>query len=208
MVTGPPTRTPITSPEFDTVAMALFDEVHVTTRPVSTAPEASRVVAESWTAARGVKDGDAGETLTEATGGGVTVTVAEPSCPSLEATIVTGPPTVTAVTRPVEETVATEVLVEVQVTVRFVRLPPWASRVVAVSCTVPPTTTEDVGGDTSTEATGGGGSVLPPHATITVRHAARAARRPRRPGTSHAFFRGRVGRSVVVGGSTTFMEPM
>jgi hypothetical protein len=174
MVTGPPTTRPITSPEFDTVATALFDELHVTTRPVNTAPDASRVVAESCTAARGVKDGDAGDTLTVATGGGITVTVAEPSCPSLEATIVTGPPIVTAVTRPVDETVATAVLVEVQVTVRFVRLPPWASRVVAESCAVPPTTIEDVGGDTSTEATGGGGSVLPLHAASTVRHAATA----------------------------------
>jgi hypothetical protein len=64
------------------------------------------------------------------------VTVAEPSCPSLEATIVTGPPTVTAVTCPDEETVATAVLVDVHVTVRPVSVPPAASRVVALNWTV------------------------------------------------------------------------
>ena len=124
---------PVTSPEPDTVATAVFEELHVTTRPVRTAPEASRVVAESCTEARGVKAGDAGETLTEATGGGVTVTIAEPSCPSLEATIVTGPPTASAVTRPDDETEATAVFVDVHVTVRFARLLPWASFGCAVS---------------------------------------------------------------------------
>jgi hypothetical protein len=74
--------------------------------------------------------------LTVATGGGVTVTTAEPSWPSLVATMVTGPPTVTAVTSPVVETVATAVFVDDHVTVRFWRLPPWASRGVAVSCVV------------------------------------------------------------------------
>ena len=79
MMTGPPTRIPVTNPEPETVATPLFDELHVTTRPDSTAPEASRIVALSCTTAEGVRDGDAGETLTVATGGGITVTVAEPS---------------------------------------------------------------------------------------------------------------------------------
>lgn len=207
MVTGPPTRMPVTSPEFDTVATALFDELHVTTRPVKAAPEASRVVAESCTTERGVNDGDAGETLTEATGGGMTVTVADPSCPSLDATMVTGPPMVTAVTRPVDETVATAVFVDVQVTVRLERLPPWASRVEAVSCTVWPTVIDDDGGETTTDATGGGGSVLPPQATATVRHAISVPRRTRCPDPSHASFRGRAARRVdVCRRRTTFME--
>jgi hypothetical protein len=205
MVTGPPTRIPVTNPEPETVATALFDELQVTTRPVSTAPEASRVVAESCTTAKGVRDGDAGETLTVATGGGVTVTVADPSCPSLVATIVTGPPMVTAVTSPVEETVATAVFVELHVTVRLARVPPWASRGVAVSCTVPPTMTDDDGGETRTDATGGGGSVPPLQAATTVRHAARIARRTPRRGRFHAFFRGRADAGVWTRG-TTFME--
>ena len=178
MVTGPPTVTPITSPEPDTVATALFEELHVTTRPVNTAPEASRVVAESFTTANGVKDGDAGDTLTVATGGGVTVTIAEPSCPSLEATIVTGPPTVSAVTRPDDETVATAVFVDVHVTVRFARLLPWASFGCAVSCVVCPTTMVLAGGVTATDATGAGGpEPSPPQAAATVRQAASPKRR-------------------------------
>ena len=136
IVTGPPTVIPVTRPEPDTVATALFDEVHETTRPVTIVPEASRIVAESCTPLKGVKVDDAGDTLTVATGGGVTVTVAEPSCPSLVATMVTGPPTVTAVTSPVVETVATAVFVDDHVTVRFWRLTPAASRGVAVSCVV------------------------------------------------------------------------
>ena len=178
MVTGAPTVMPVTSPEPDTVATALFEEVHVTTRPVSTAPEASRVVAESCTEARGVKDGDAGETLTDATGGGTTVTVAEPSCPSLEATIVTGPPTVSAVTRPDDETEATAVFVDDHDTARFVRLLPWASRGCAVSCCVWPRVMVVEGGVTATDATGAGGAALsPPHAASTVRQAERPKRR-------------------------------
>lgn len=208
MVTGPPTRMPVTNPEFETVATPLFDELQVTTRPVSTAPETSRIVAISCTEARGVRDGDAGDTVTVATGGGVTVTVAEPSCPSLVATIVTGPPIVTAVTSPDEETVATPVFVELQVTARFASVFPCASRGDALSCTVPPTTTDEDGGETTTEATGGGGSVPPLQAMITVRQAATPVRRTRRKaGGPDTFFRACPVRRVGVSkGRTTFME--
>lgn len=206
MVTGPPTATAVTSPP-DTVATALFDDDQMIERPVSMLPAASRVVAESCTTAPGVSDGDVGETLTLATGGGITVTVADPSCPSLDATIVTGPPMLTAVTSPVDDTVATALLVDDQVTVRFVRLLPWASRVVAVSCAVWPTVMDDEGGETTTEATGGGGSVPPPQATITVRQATSVARRTRCRARPRTSFRGGSGRSVGVWGwCTTFME--
>ena len=133
IVTGPPTATAVTSPPPETVATPLFDDNQETTRPVSVFPAASRVVGVSCTTAPGVSDGEAGDTVTLATGGGITVTVADPSCPSLDATIVTGPPMVTAVTSPVDDTVATALFVDDQVTVRFVRLPPVASSVVAVS---------------------------------------------------------------------------
>ena len=125
-----------------------------------------------------MSDGDPGATLTVATGGGVTVTLAEPSCPSLEATIVTGPPTVSAVTRPDDETVATAVFVDDHETVRFVRLLPWASLGCAVSCVVWPTEMVVDGGETATDATGAGGAALSPlHAASTVRQAARPKRR-------------------------------
>lgn len=171
IVTGPPTATAVTRPAPETVATPLFDDDHVTTRPVNVAPEASRSVGTNWTTPPGVSDGDAGAMLTVATGGGVTVTVAEPSWPSLVATMVTGPPTVTAVTSPVLETEATAVLVDDHVTVRFCRLPPAASRGVAVSCVVCPTEIVLEGGETSTDATGAGGLVPPLQAARTVRHA-------------------------------------
>jgi hypothetical protein len=171
IVTGPPETRATTRPVPETVATALFDDDHVTTRPVNVAPDASRSVGTNWTAPPGVSEDEVGAMVTVATGGGVTVTVAEPSWPSLVATIVTGPPTVTAVTSPVLETVATAVLVEDHVTVRFCRLPPAASRGVAVSCVVWPMEIELDAGDTTTDATGAGGLVPPLHAASTVRHA-------------------------------------
>ena len=178
MVTGPPIAIPVTSPAPETVATPLFDDDHVTVRPVSVAPETSRSVGTSWMTAPGVSVGDPGATLTVATGGGVTVTTAEPSCPSLEATIVTGPPTVRAVTRPDDETVATAVLVDVHVTVRFARLLPWASFGCAFSCVVSPTAMVLDGGVTATDATGAGGpEPSPPQAASTVRQARRPKRR-------------------------------
>jgi hypothetical protein len=136
IVTGPPTATPVTTPELETVAMFVFDDDQVTTRLVNVAPDASRSVATSDVVDPGVTDDDAGATVTVATGAGMTVTVADPSWPSLDATMVTGPPIVTAVTSPVDETVATAVLVELQVTMRLEMAPPCASRGVAVSWTV------------------------------------------------------------------------
>ena len=179
MVTGPPTATPVMTPEADTVATPVFDDDQVITRPVNVAPDASRSVAVSAVVDPGVTDAEAGATVTVVTGGGVTVTVADPSWPSLVATMVTGPPIVAAVTRPVDDTVATIVLVELQVTVRFVRVAPAASRGVAVNWTVPPTEIEDDDGETRTEATGGGGSVPPPQAARSVRQPARARKEPR-----------------------------
>lgn len=206
IVTGPPTATAVTIPPDDTVATPLFEVDQLTTRPVSVVPAASRNVAESCTVAPGVRFCVDGDTATVATGGGTTVTVAEPSCPSLEATIVTGPPTATAVTIPVDDTVAMAVFVEDQVTVRPARAPPWASRGVAVSWVVCPVASVDVGGVTATDATGGGGSVPPLHARITVRQAVKMMRTARVtrivPGR---FFRDQRVVSVRVG-SPPFME--
>ena len=180
MVTGPPTATAVTRPAPETVATPLFDVVQVTARPVSVLPEASRSVGTSVTTAPGVSVGAAGATLTVATGGGMTVTIADPSWPSLVATMVTGPPTATAVTNPPVDTVATDVFVDDHATRRSVRLFPWASRGTAESCTVPPGEMLDEPGVTTTDATGGGGSEPPLHAASTVRQAETARRVDRR----------------------------
>src|SRR3989449_294696 len=83
----------------------------------------------------------------------VTVTAAVPLCPSLVAVIVAAP-TATPVTSPLADTVATALLLVVQVTVRPLSTLPLASLSVAVSCTVPPTYTLGAVGLTVTEATG------------------------------------------------------
>jgi hypothetical protein len=99
--------------------------------------------------------GVAGETLTDATGTGaiVTVTEAVPLFPSLVAVIV-AEPAATPVTTPLDDTVAIPVFELAHVTVRPESTAPFASYVVAVSCTVCPTLTLGVEGETLTEATG------------------------------------------------------
>ena len=82
MVAGP-AATPVTSPLAETVATPLALVVHVTGRPVSTLPLASRSVAASCTVAPTCTLAGVGVTVTVATGGGgggggaVTVSVAD-----------------------------------------------------------------------------------------------------------------------------------
>ena len=112
-----PGATPVTTPAADTVAIegALLD--HITTRPVSTVPLASRVVALNVTLWPIAVDADDGATVTVATGTFATVTVAEPMTPSIVA-LMTAAPDETAVTIPAPETVATPGDPLDQVTVR------------------------------------------------------------------------------------------
>ena len=77
----------------------------------------------------------AGATLTDATGTGVTVTLAVPLLPSLVAVIVAEPAAI-PVTTPLDDTVAIPVLELDHVTARPVRTLLFASRAVAVSCNV------------------------------------------------------------------------
>src|SRR6185503_15099050 len=105
------------------------------TRPVNGLPFASFGVAVSWTVAPTATLAEAGVTVTEATGTGVTVMDDVPLCPSLVAVIVAEPAAL-AVTRPVAFTVATVVWLDDHVTVRPVRMLPLASLRVAVRCTV------------------------------------------------------------------------
>jgi hypothetical protein len=94
-----------------------------------------------------------GETVTVATGTGVTVTVDEPLLPSAVAVIV-AVPTATAVTTPDCETVAMFVFSEFQVTGRSVRTVAFMSFTVAPSVVVCPITTLVFAGATVTEFTG------------------------------------------------------
>src|SRR5205807_6079780 len=83
-----PTAPPVTSPVADTVAMAVFELVHATARPVNTFPAASLVTPLSCCVAPTDTVADAGLTATEATGTVDTVTAAVPLCPPLAAVIV------------------------------------------------------------------------------------------------------------------------
>src|SRR5436309_14352927 len=75
-----PALTPVTRPVVDTVATVGVPEVHGTTRPVSTFPAASFVVAASCTVLLTATLADAGVTVTDATGA-VTVISAAPAVP-------------------------------------------------------------------------------------------------------------------------------
>src|ERR1041384_729535 len=86
----------------------------------------------------------------------VTVRLAVPDLVSLVAVIVTVP-WATPWARPPDEIVATAVLLDAQVTVRPVRMFPFASLSVAVNCADDPAATEAEAGDTVTVATGAGG---------------------------------------------------
>src|SRR6266704_1218843 len=95
----------------------------------------------------------AGLSVTDATGTLDTVTTAVALCPSLVAVIVADP-SATPVTTPLADTVATALLLVVQVTTRPLSVLPLASLRVAVSCTVPPTYRFGAAGLTVTAATG------------------------------------------------------
>src|SRR5439155_153955 len=81
VIVAEPAATPVTTPLALTVATATLLLAHVTVRPLSTFPAASFVVAESVTDWPTCSLADAGLTITDATGAGVTVTTAVSEVP-------------------------------------------------------------------------------------------------------------------------------
>jgi hypothetical protein len=162
VIVAVPAPMAVTRPDAETVLMLVLLELQLTVRPVSTLLLASRVVAESCTVPPTWRLDVAGDTDTDATGTGapaLTVIADEEVIPSLEAVIV-AEPAATAVASPDPETVATPVLLELQLITRPVSTVPLASRVIADSCTVPAICTLAVGGDTDIDATGTGSGAL------------------------------------------------
>src|SRR5450759_2976385 len=88
-------------------------------------------------------------------GAGVTPSVALPACPS-DVSVIATEPAVTAVVRPVVETVATSELFPLQATARFASSFPLASRATAVNDSTCPTNIVSWPGKTVTDATGTG----------------------------------------------------
>jgi hypothetical protein len=159
VIVAVPDETAVTVPPASTVATLPSDEDQAMSRPVTISPPANFVSAVRSTEAPIAMTGWLGDTVTVATGGGVTVIIAVPDLPSLVAVIVASP-SATAVTSPEDETVAAAVFDDDQVTVRPVRVLPSASFVTALSETVAPTATSADAGSTATDATGVGlGSV-------------------------------------------------
>ena len=148
-----PGATPVTWPLGLTVATVVSLLFHVTVRPARVPPAESFGVAVTCVVCPTRIEAVAGETVTEATGTVVTVIAAVLVFPSLVAVIV-AEPGATPVTWPLELTAATLVLPLIHVTVRPVSVPPAESFGVAVSCSVCPTRTVAVAGDSGTEATG------------------------------------------------------
>ena len=124
VIVAVPVATGVTTPALETVAMAVLDVDHVTARPVSVLPAASRVVAVRETVPLPTRMvAVAGVTATVATGTCVTVTAAEAVRPSQVATACVVPAAI-AVTRPTALTVATPVALLPQPIVRPVRAAP------------------------------------------------------------------------------------
>jgi hypothetical protein len=138
-----PTATGVTTPCASTVATAVLAELQVITRPVSTFPFASRVMAAACDEPIVVIEFGVRLTLTVATGTGFTVTVGvvAAGADSLVAVIVAvpAPTALTVIVAPLAVlteldalTVKTAVLLETQLTVRPERIVPLASFGVAV----------------------------------------------------------------------------
>jgi hypothetical protein len=152
IVTGP-VPTAVTNPLPVTVARFALVVDHVTTRPVSALPAASRGVAVNCSVWPTTRFAELGVTPTDATGTADTVTLAEPVCPSLVAVIV-AVPVPCAVTNPLPFTVATPLALVDHTIGRAVSTLPAASRSVAVNCPVCPAFRFNVAGATVTVATG------------------------------------------------------
>src|SRR2546426_768750 len=150
---------PTTKPRAFTVATPGVLLAHDIARPPSSLPFASLGVAVSWTVPFAKIVADVGLMATEATGAGVTLTLAVPLLPSLVAVIVIGPPRAFPVTRPFPSTMAIVALLVCHVTTRPLSGLPVASLGVAVSWTVPFTWMLAVAGVTASDATGMGVTV-------------------------------------------------
>src|SRR5690242_5734241 len=155
MMLAIPAPTAVTTPLFDTVATAgLFDD-HAIVRPVSATLLASNVVARACVVPPMIIDEESSATFTVATGTAVAPLTVSAACavrPSIEPTMF-AVPAPTADTKPVEVTVATAGLLDVQAGARPVITAPPSSYKVALACVVCPNCTADAASETATVAT-------------------------------------------------------
>jgi hypothetical protein len=149
-----PAFLPVTSPEALTLAIGPSLDCQVNVALGTALPCASVADAVSCVVKPTLTDVDAGDTVTLATGPGVTVSVAPgETLPSLVAVIVEVP-TTNPVATPEDETLATVGLLDAHVTTRPVTTTPLMSFVVAVKVDVDPLATVADNGATVTLPTG------------------------------------------------------
>jgi hypothetical protein len=152
VITAEPMAFAVTTPADVTEATDGLLLVQVAGPLFRTLPEASRGVALNVVVPPTIRLADEGETETEATATGETVTFEESAAPSIWATML-ALPGVTAVTTPVDETLAMEGRVEVHDGVRPRTGSPSESCAVALRVRVVPTTRLATAGNTATVAT-------------------------------------------------------
>jgi hypothetical protein len=145
VIVAVPTTKPVATPACVTVATVVLLELQVITRPVTTAPLMSLVVAVKAVVEPLATPAVNGATVTLPTGIGVTVTLEVPDFPSLVAVIVVVPG-LEPVTTPPELTLATSGLLDDHATMRFVTTVPLTSVTVTVNGVVAPVMMVAVGG--------------------------------------------------------------
>lgn len=176
-----PADTPVMVPDASTVATDVTLDVQLMARPVSRLPAASRRITLAVAVLPATMDADDAVTTTVATGGGATVSCAEPVRPSLIAVMAVVPGE-TATMLPVASTVATFAAELVQAIARPPSDLPLASVSVAVAEPVVPVTSVGDESETFTAATGAGGAVVaasppPPQPMANTMKAEQNARR-------------------------------
>ena len=125
-------------PDADTVATAASLVDHVADLPGIGVPDPSSGVAVNCWLWPSITEMPVGDSATDVTGGGVTVSRLVPEIEPLVAVMVADPGA-TALTRPPDETVATCAALLLQLNATPGTTAPLASFAVAVSCCVPPT---------------------------------------------------------------------
>jgi hypothetical protein len=149
----------VATPDDDSDATVVFDDAHVAVLPLSTLPFESFATACAWAVWPTAMLDESSVTTTEAVlagGGTLTVSDAEPLMPSTVALIETEPAAF-AVTRPVVDTVATDVFDAVHVALFPVSSMPLESIGIACACAVWPGARLDESKVTATVAVVGGG---------------------------------------------------
>ena len=132
-----PTARELISPLLETVAATVLLEAHEKVMPCRTLPDASRATACACIVERRPIVDDGAVTVMLAMAGAVTVTVSAFDVTDPTVAVMLAVPGATPVTRPLPSTVATDVLLDLQVKLWPESTLPFASLATACACSVP-----------------------------------------------------------------------